>query len=196
MFTSFNDVSLRLSSLTCLPVVTPRLHELRRRLATAFFFDKAALSESHPDRAVHFKDILLRLEDSVFRPTHDTDFHELGAYVSLLNLAVDAGYLWDADSEMERQRFDEAIDVLAAKLYLILSKITEAGGIFIARTETKTMLSLVAVRLLCSVRLKPKRKKRVYDVDYFEADDGITMQQNYMKKFLGAARSDENVRET
>jgi hypothetical protein len=183
VFTSFRDVVLRLSSLTCWPVWTPRLHEFRRRLATAFFFDKATLASSHPER-VHFRDVLLRLDHDMFRPTHDTNYHELWAYLALMNLTVDAGYLSDPGSDEERQQFDEAIDVIAAKLNLIQSKITDSGGILISRTETKAMLTMVVERLLFAVRLRPRPKKGVYDDDYFQAEDGVAMQQNYMRRFL------------
>ncbi|KAK8099256.1 uncharacterized protein PG998_012497 [Apiospora kogelbergensis] len=73
------------------PPSTPRLCELRRRLAAASLFQQPGLGSSHPDYALSRKDILARLDAPDFRVSHETDYEELHANVKLLDVIIDDG---------------------------------------------------------------------------------------------------------
>jgi hypothetical protein len=83
--------SQRQLAISLLPPSTPRLCEVRRRLAAAALFQQPGLSYSHPDDALTRKDILARLDAPDFRVTHETDYEELQANIKLLNLVIDDG---------------------------------------------------------------------------------------------------------
>lgn len=83
--------SQRQLAISLLPPSTPRLCEVRRRLAAAALFQQPGLSSSHPDVALTRKDILARLDAPDFRVTHETDYEELQANIKLLNLVIDDG---------------------------------------------------------------------------------------------------------
>ncbi|KAK7946636.1 uncharacterized protein PG986_010957 [Apiospora aurea] len=83
--------SQRQIAISLLPPSTPRLCELRRRLAAAALFRQPGLSSSHPDDALTRKDILARLDAPEFIVTHETDYEELQANVKLLNMVIDDG---------------------------------------------------------------------------------------------------------
>ncbi|KAK8067993.1 hypothetical protein PG996_007105 [Apiospora saccharicola] len=83
--------SQRQLAISLLPPSTPRLCEVRRRLAAAALFQQPDLSYSHPDDALTRKDILARLDAPDFRVTHETDYEELQANIKLLNLVIDDG---------------------------------------------------------------------------------------------------------
>ncbi|KAK8024133.1 hypothetical protein PG993_012199 [Apiospora rasikravindrae] len=83
--------SQRQIAISLLPPSTPRLCELRRRLAAAALFQRPSLSSSYPDDALTRKDILARLDAPDFLVTHETDYEELQANVKLLNMVMDDG---------------------------------------------------------------------------------------------------------
>ncbi|KAK8070980.1 hypothetical protein PG997_011183 [Apiospora hydei] len=83
--------SQRQIAISLLPPSTPRLCELRRRLAAAALFRQPGLSSLHPDDALTRKDILARLNAPEFTVTHETDYEELQANVKLLNMVIDDG---------------------------------------------------------------------------------------------------------
>ncbi|KAK7917132.1 hypothetical protein PG985_010740 [Apiospora marii] len=91
LFHGVQKTSQRQPAISLLPPSTPRLCELRRRLAAAALFQQPDLSSSYPDDALTQKDILSRLDAPDFRVTHETDYEELQANIKLLNLVIDDG---------------------------------------------------------------------------------------------------------
>ncbi|KAK8005274.1 hypothetical protein PG990_011311 [Apiospora arundinis] len=91
LYNGVGKTSQRQIAISLLPPSTPRMCELRRRLAAAALFQQPDLSSSHPDDALTRKDILARLDAPDFRVSHETDYEELQANVKLLNVVIDDG---------------------------------------------------------------------------------------------------------
>lgn len=184
----------------------PRAHELRRRLAIAFFLNDTSLSRIHPAQAISIRDLINRLHSSDFTISPRTDFSELQCNILLLDAAVDDGH-FTSSSSGSLARSDEAnttpdknddaafnadIDELADRLRGIWRKINDAG-LKLERTEAKGVLEWVQQRLSHSVRTKKKLRKSVFDLDSGKSlaakrrgndDPFLPKQQDYMKNFL------------
>lgn len=106
-----------------------------------------------------------RLEEPTFNITPQSDFRELTALVSLLDIAVDDARSIGVDltdKEQER-RFDKDIDDLAATIKDLMKSIGNPGAAFISKIEAKEVLELVAQRISDTLRSKPKPKDTIFD---------------------------------
>jgi hypothetical protein len=197
--------TVRTSIVVSLPVQEPRAHELRRRLAIAFFLNDASLSRVHPAQAISIRDLINRLHSSDFSINHKVDFSELQCNIILLDAAVDDGHFASPSSgSLARSdganspdkhgdaAFNAEIDELADRLRGIWRKINDAG-LKLERTEAKGVLEWVQQRLSHSVRTKKKLRKSVFDLDGGKSlaakrkgkdDPFLPKQQDYMKNFL------------
>ncbi|RGP59090.1 hypothetical protein FLONG3_11295 [Fusarium longipes] len=171
---------------SCLPISKMRAHEMRRRLAVAFFFDDPALSRCHPDDTVTIRGIIERLNHNDFVVGPKTDFAELQANILLLNITVDDGSFAPSDDVDQEKQFNSDIDELAVRLREIWRKINDAG-MKLARTEAKNVIDWVQQRLAHSVRTRRKAKKSIFDISGQRQDHSLPEQQNYMKNFLRKA---------
>ncbi|RSL47939.1 hypothetical protein CEP53_009739 [Fusarium sp. AF-6] len=174
---------VRTNALTCLPVSTPKVHDLRRRLAVVFLYDDPDLGRHHPDNTVSIRSIIDRLEEDDFSVGPKTDFAELQANIILLNIAVDDGSFASADDPDAVKEFNSEIDELTVQLRGIWRKINDAG-MKLARTEAKSVIEWVQQRIAHSVRTRRKAKKSVFDLPDQREDPFLPQQQNYMKNFL------------
>ncbi|KAM0439716.1 hypothetical protein ACHAPT_000810 [Fusarium lateritium] len=180
---NWDTFCVRTNTLACLPVSTPKTHDLRRRLAVTFLFDDPDLGRHHPDNTVSVQGIIDRLGEEDFSVGPKTDFAELQANVILLNIAVDDGSFASADDPDAVKEFNSEIDELTVQLRGIWRKINDAG-MKLARTEAKSVIEWVQQRLAHSVRTRRKAKKSVFDVPGQQVDPFLPQQQNYMKNFL------------
>ena len=186
MQTSFVRPSLRVASLSVLPIRSARIHQLRRRLATAFFLGDQTCAGSQLIGTITFKSLLHRLHGHDFRITPETDYQDICALVLLLNMAIDDGSLLrvsDSD-EIAKTSFNEDIDQIVSRLKMIWQSISDTGGIYTARTDAKNALEWVQHRIGFSVRTRRVPKRDIYDM----AQQSARMeakQQLSMQNFLG-----------
>jgi hypothetical protein len=86
--------SQRNAAITVLPTSTSRTIELQRRMASAALLNNAGLGSQDPDVSVSIQDILARVSEQDFRVANSTDYGELNALLSLLDIVVhDGSYL-------------------------------------------------------------------------------------------------------
>ena len=165
LFNSVEQPTLRLQMVHCTPSVSPRSHDLKRRMAMSFFFKDLSYATTHSHLVMDLGKFIDRLEDHDFDTDSQTDYRELAALIQLLNLALDdarspALDLKDADTASQH---DASIDELAGIIKGIMNCIGNPGAAFISRIEAKEVLELVSQRISDALRSKPKAKITVFD---------------------------------
>ena len=153
---------LRLQLLRCIPAHSPRVHYFRRQLALGFIFGAKILSKSEDP----FKTFMLarnKLREEQFDVNDDTNYVEITALISVLDIAIDNGVSKSSfENPIEEKAFNREVDALARVVKGILSRIVDTGASFISRTEAKEALDSVYNRLLYGVRTKEKPKPQIF----------------------------------
>ncbi|KAL6806520.1 hypothetical protein GGI42DRAFT_321421 [Trichoderma sp. SZMC 28013] len=174
---------IRVNALQCLSIRNNRTHDVRRRLAITFLFDDPSLGRQSPEDVFTVRHAIDRIEDDDFSITPQTDFAELKALVTILDIAVDDGTPPELSSLEDEEQFNQDIDELATKLREIWRKINDAG-MKITRTEAKSVVEWVQQRLSNTVRTRRKLKKSIFDLPGHEDLASLPKQQEYMAKFF------------
>ncbi|KXH59857.1 hypothetical protein CSAL01_05447 [Colletotrichum salicis] len=189
LYHGFIKTSLRMLPLICMPVTSRKLHELRRRLAVAFFLRDAALASEHPDDVISLRLVIARVKDSDFKINNKTDYVNLKALVRLLDMAVDDGAFAhdNEDSDYEKE-FNNDIDDLAKRLKAIWRGINDTGAANLARTEAKSVLEWVGERLTYSVRTKRPPTQSIFG-DQGPSSAKKRRQQDFMQRFVHSRKN-------
>ncbi|EXF85041.1 hypothetical protein CFIO01_06555 [Colletotrichum fioriniae PJ7] len=189
LYHGFDKTSLRMLPLICMSVTSRKLHELRRRLAVAFFLRDAALANEHPDDVISLRLVIARVKDSDFKINNKTDYVNLKALVQLLDMAVDDGALVhdNEDSDYEKE-FNDDIDDLAKRLKAIWRGINDTGAANLARTEAKSVLEWVGERLTYSVRTKRPPTQSIFG-DQGPSSAKKRRQQDFMQRFVHSRKN-------
>jgi hypothetical protein len=152
-----------------------------------FYFDSLFYSTSHSHSLIDIDRFIRRLDDPAFDTTPKTDYRELTALVSLLDIAVDDGrsiQLDLSDKAVER-KFNEDIDAFVAAIKEIMGCIGNPGAAFISRIEAKEALELVSQRISDSLRTKPKPKQTwLDDVKGLEGEEDFDVEKVGMQRFV------------
>ncbi|KAK6224898.1 hypothetical protein QIS74_03225 [Colletotrichum tabaci] len=189
LYHGFDKTSLRMLPLVCLPVTSPKLHELRRRLAVAFFLRDAALASEHPDDAISLHLVIARVKDSDFQVNNRTDYTDLKALVQLLDMAVDDGSFVHSKGGREHEaKFNAEIDDLARRLKAIWRGINDTGAANLARTEAKSVLEWVGERLNYSVRTRRPPTQSIFG-DQGPSSAKKRRQQEFMHQFVHSRKN-------
>lgn len=176
-------------AIVSLPATTTKLQRLRRKLALRILLD-ASINEdidvTSPSTGVR---LLLRIKkhDS-FSITETTNYTLLHSLIDLVDIAIDVGFsdlsflkkndqashqdgfraksvfghATTAQSPAEKS-FNAQIDDIISHLRSMGSKIRDAGTSHLKRTEAKSALERLIVRLEYAVRTKPRPRKGVFD---------------------------------
>ncbi|KAJ0159936.1 hypothetical protein CTA2_8861 [Colletotrichum tanaceti] len=189
LYHGFDKTSLRMLPLVCLPVTSPKLHELRRRLAVAFFLRDAALASEHPDDAISLHLVIARVKDSDFQINNRTDYTDLKALVQLLDIAVDDGSFVHSKGGREHEaKFNAEIDDLARRLKAIWRGINDTGAANLSRTEAKSVLEWVGERLNYSVRTRRPPTQSIFG-DQEPSSAKKRRQQEFMHQFVHSRKN-------
>ncbi|KAI6713669.1 hypothetical protein JHW43_003795 [Diplocarpon mali] len=197
---STHEPPLRLQAVESISSATPRAHDLRRRLATAFFLDDLSYSKSHSHTTFAIDTFLDRLMDPLFDTTPTTNYRDLTSLIYLLDVAVDDGQNVSLDltnektAERHNKNVDELIDTLAA----IESGIVATGGIFVSRLDARMALLMVQKRL-AMLRTKPKPRHHWFDgsekkkaeQDEEKRKKDLSSQKEAMARFLKPKKKTE-----
>jgi hypothetical protein len=193
-------------AIATLPVTSLRQHQIRRKLALHILLDAPPDEEIDPTSPSTGVRLLLKLKKHPsFQISESTDYTTLHSLADLLDVAIDAGFsdfaflsaAEEVSSEPQSNQthtlfshtttpqspaensFNAQIDSLVVQLRLICSKIRDAGTSHLKRTEAKSALERLVVRLECAVRTKPKPKKGV-----FEHGGNTRLSAGVLEKFL------------
>ncbi|RDL37132.1 uncharacterized protein BP5553_04565 [Venustampulla echinocandica] len=186
LFNTARQAPLRLQIVDSIPSITPRTHELRRRLAMCFFFNDLSHSSTPPHTAIDLNWFIDRLEDPAFDTNSRTDYHELSALVSLLDIAVDDGRSVNVDltDNETAQRFDDDVDALVEAIREVMRCIGNPGAAYISRIEAKEGLELVSQRISDTLRTKPKRRAMHFDNPRGKTIEDLEKEKAGMSAFL------------
>lgn len=193
-----DEASHRYTAISLVPATTPRLCELRYRLAARALFESSAHEAPQLGSAVTLDDISSRLAEPDFQVTHATDFSELNANIALLDMVLEKqvfvrhglqsapqpdtpgqGY----DSAESVAESDKAVDVVTRRLKAVHDKINDSS--LVSRKEAKTALAMVNMRLTCAVRTRPPPKASIFDMIPGEEKEDVSLpkQKDFMQKW-------------
>jgi hypothetical protein len=174
-------------AIASLPATALPLHQLRRKLALHILLDGPIDEDIDVTSQSIGVRLLLRLKKHAsFHISESTDYTALHSLIDLLDIAIDVGFSDFAFLSQESQTqhkaapkslfghatttsspaeiaFNTQIDDIVAHLRFMGSKIRDAGTSHLKRTEAKSALERLIVRLEASVRTKPRARKGVFD---------------------------------
>ncbi|KAI0124736.1 hypothetical protein BJ170DRAFT_685615 [Xylariales sp. AK1849] len=193
LYVGVEQASQRSIAINLMPTLSPRLVELQRRLACEALFDNPKLGVKHPDESVTIQDIFRRLSKPDFQVNHSTDFTELNALLTLLDIVIDNGsYLRRAHRKNSSSSpstpgddaadttFNADIDRLNFRLKTMHDKINDNS--LISRKEGKAALDGMMKRLTYTVRTRPPPKASLFDPEPKE-NPNLPKQRDFMKKW-------------
>ncbi|VUC32326.1 unnamed protein product [Clonostachys rosea] len=186
LFTGFTINSLRLNSLLCLPLSNEKARNLRRRLATAFFFNDPNLGDREPAEIVTVERCINRLKEPDLSVTRKTDFEELKAKIIFLDIAIASGSFSPFENAENEKIFNEQVDELAGILAALTRKINDSG-MKLSRAEAKSVIEWIQKRISLSIRTKRQRKADIFQTLDRAEDPSIPQQRAYMQNFLKKA---------
>jgi hypothetical protein len=169
-------------------------HLFRRRLALAFALDKARYHDASMDNPALIARMLLLFEKgSPLRITPETDYVELKARLSMLDIALDAGFsdfgfLENTNRHAEKQ-FNDSIDHLTNAVRDLTARIVDAGAAHMSRTEAKVMAERLAQRLEFAVRTKEKPPK-----DWF-GEQERREKEEFMRGWIGKTEEQHGIKD-
>ncbi|RDW92448.1 hypothetical protein BP5796_01842 [Coleophoma crateriformis] len=185
VFTSIEHINIRLQVIKCIPSMTQRTRDIKRRLATACFFGD--ISYCHKDIYVHndinkYTNHLTSAQE--FKIGRKTDFHEVAARISLLDIAVNDGQHagFDLSSKQVVELHNEDIVFLGRRIKAIYQAIpTDISATLDRRIEAKIAMEVVAYRIqsLTLNRPKPKTYRLVGKEDFEQERSGMS---SFLKK--------------
>lgn len=131
----------------------------------SFYFNDLSYSTKHSHLIMDLDKFMNRLDDRDFDTDPQTDYRELAALISLLDVAVDDGRSLDLDLKATKtaKLFDKNIEEFAGIIKGIMNSIGNPGAAFISRIEAKEVMELVSQRISDTLRSKPKAKITVFD---------------------------------
>jgi hypothetical protein len=187
--------ALQLQVLRCIPQTTRRVHELRRRLALAFFFEGAIYISNASHDTLDLSEVTDQLRKPKFTINKDTDYPELAAVMSILNIAIDNGlsFRHDATNPEGEVKFNREVDVLAARIKQIWGSINDAGAAFMSRSYAKEMMEGLRMRLELTIRTKPKPKLSIFETDEPDEDRPVLKQTTLSRKLFQNKSLDEGI---
>lgn len=173
-------------AIASLPATILPLHQLRRNLALHILLDGPIDEDIDVTSQSVSVRLLLRLnKHASFHISESTDYTTLHSLIDLLDIATDVGFSDFAFFSQESQQhkaapkslfghttttvspaeasFNVQIDDIVSHLRFMGSKIRDAGTSHLKRTEAKSALERLIVRLEASVRTRPRPRKGVFD---------------------------------
>lgn len=160
LITTILDTPYRLRAVNALPVHTPRTHLFRRRLALSYLWDDSSyLTKPYAD-LVRISDLEKLLARPQYKITKETNYHDLKAHISMLDIAIDDG----PTAREDHGDNDGEIDILVERLRNLFGRINDTNAQNLTRTEAKDTIERLNFRLRFAVRTKVKTQL-VVDTD-------------------------------
>ncbi|KAI1077046.1 hypothetical protein F5B20DRAFT_572517 [Whalleya microplaca] len=219
LYESVEENVLRVVPINYMPNTTSKALDLRRRMAAVTVFRDLSLGRLPVDDAITIEDVMRRLDEPDFRVTRSTDFENLRALVTLLDIVISkAGFMHphahphphstppgnntttntnnsNGDNHEEAEEadrlFDTRIDALTFRLKMVHDKIHD--NTLLSRKITKAGLDAVGKRLTYAVRSRPPPKTSIFEPETRRAEDdaNVPRQRAFMRNW--AQRKAERV---
>lgn len=187
------QATLCIQILRCIPESDARLHELRRRLALAIFCKDFSLTELPVQQHFDLWKLNKEFGSPRFKVNKETDYLELAATMSLLDIALDNGHSDDFnlnDPQVEKE-FNDDVDALAYQIKILWSSISEVGASFISRIDAKEVMEGVRNRLIYTVRTRPKPRPSLFDLPGKKDEESVRKQSTFMEMHFKKAKTDD-----
>lgn len=141
--------------------LSPRMNDLRRRLATSFFFEDLTLSSQQSCITISLTSYIKRLETPPFAINSFTDYRSLASLLLLLDVSIDDGRFTNIDLKDKAQAaaFDMLVDALVSMIRNI--PIKAEGASHPSRHAALLNMDIVALRLECVVRSRRKPRENI-----------------------------------
>lgn len=200
-------------AISSIPATTPILHDVRRRLALHVLLEATGdvdISHTSPDTGVRLLVKLKHHKDFVI--SESTDYTLLLSLTFLLDIAIDAGFSDFAFVSQanpppanfavstssifsdvakptlpKETAFNAQVDAIAAQLTQMKNRIRDAGTSHLKRTEAKSALDRLVVRLEYAVRTRLKPRNGVFD-SRIKVSSGLGA---FLKRTAGGAEAAE-----
>ncbi|KAI9688181.1 MAG: hypothetical protein M1822_001687 [Bathelium mastoideum] len=188
IFATVQHAQLGLRLLQRIPGVNPQMEDFRRRLALCFFLnDKVYLSCSLQKPSISSEIIAHLRSAPLYDPDPKTNYADLGALISILDIAINSGFAtYPFPSKEAEIDFNNSVDALSQQITTLHNSIVDTGASHMKRTEAKNTLERLKFRLEFGVRTKPRPKKSVFgDSAGRNVLDGYAQDADVMTKFLG-----------
>jgi len=168
-----SNETLALRLVTSIPDFSPSLSLFRRQMALGFFFRKEITLTNSPEGFTELSSMIVRrlkTSDSYDLDNSNFDYVKLTALITMLDIGMAGSFeapAWsgDANTADERQAEDEfnsEVDRVSKRIYMLSSRILDSGASHMSRSDAKSALERLHVRLTKAVRSKAKAKKSVF----------------------------------
>jgi len=191
LFECVGSATLRLKIVDSISSITPRTHDLRRRLAMCFYFDNISYARDHSHSLMDLDAFVKRLDDPDFDSNPQTDYRELAALILLLDIAVDDGrsVKIDLSDPAVEKKFNETVEGLGATIKDIMRQIGTPGAAFISKIEAKEVLELVSQRVSDTLRSKPKPRQTWFDKAQGKPQEDLESEKRGMESFISRVKN-------
>jgi len=187
--------------ISVLPSSDPTMASIRRQLAYSYL-TKTSSCTSLTLRDPSTWTTLVRLlkTDDAFLLNEQTEYSDIAARVAILDVAIGIGFTDRVfiaapsfrDRESEVHAFNASVDTIVQLLRSMNSHIQDAGAAHLRRTECKTTIERLVVRLSFAVRTKPKAKKSVFgSITGKSTGSGMESLEGVMAKYLAKTKTEE-----
>lgn len=119
------------------------------------------------------------LDGQRFKVNKGTDYVELAATMSLLDIAIGNGQSDDLDlgDPQAEKEFNDDVDALAYQIKILWSSISEVGASFISRIDAKEVMEGLRNRLIFTVRTRSKPRPSIFDPLVKKEEDGESVRK-------------------
>jgi hypothetical protein len=141
---------------------------------------------STPYESLDLSEVTEQLKKARFMINRQTDYSDLGAVMSILNIAIDNGLsikhdVTDAGGEVD---FNREVDALTARIKQIWGSINDAGAAFMSRSYAKEVMEGLRMRLELTIRTKPKPKLSIFETEEPDEDRVLLKQTTLSRKLF------------
>lgn len=156
-----------------------------------FYFDDLSYSSRNSHHTMDLNLFIDRLDDQAFYTTPGTDYRELAALVSLLDIAVDDARSigLDLTDRKTENQFNDDIEAFSAAIKDIIRSIGNPGAAFITKVEAKGVLELVSQRIADTLRSRPRPRHALWDTARGKAWEDLDKERDFMKGFLSRRKA-------
>ncbi|KAK0729768.1 hypothetical protein B0H67DRAFT_596091 [Lasiosphaeris hirsuta] len=187
------EASLHCDAVTSIPLLTPRLVELRRRLALVCVFGDPQHALAPPQTNFSMRAVIDRLDaDEFLVDRNHTDFYELAALTELLGIAIGDGNPprpltpnGTMPSSKAIRQYNADVDEVSRKVKIMWSNIHERGAADDSRLDVRVKLKDLERKLQHATRTRPPPKANIFGIEEIDEDEvDRPRQQRFMQRFL------------
>ncbi|KAK4154835.1 hypothetical protein C8A00DRAFT_42449 [Chaetomidium leptoderma] len=193
LYSHTQEATLRWNAVSSIPLLHPKLTELRRRLALVFVFDDPRRAFSTPEDTFSIRSVIDRLDqaDEFIVDRTNTDYFDLLALSEMLSVAVGDGSppTGDTSSEAAVKQYNSDVDELTHRIKFMWSNIHEQGAAYMSRLEARHQLKDFERKLQHVVRTRPPPRQDIFGIHAAEDETEQPKQQQFMKRFLSNKKS-------